>query len=442
MYDTPFDARYDPTNEDRADWVEHDNGLEWSRVEPAAEPAATSPRPRSMRVWLIVALAALITIGVWWTSGGTPAPAAPPMPTVTVAQPLERQITEWGEFVGRFTATNSVEVRPQVSGQIVRVHFTDGQYVRRGAPLFTIDGRTFRAALAEAQAQEAGASSALALSQANLARAERLVAEDAVAATEIDRLRAEVRAGQAALQAARAAVASRSIDVGFTTVRAPISGRISDRRIDAGNLVSGGGASATLLTTINAVDPVYFEFTGSEALYLKAQREGLSRGTAVEIRLADEPDYRWHGTLDFTDNGLDAASGTIRARAVVANQGGVLAPGLFGRMRLATGGTRAALLVPDTAVVTDQTRKQVLVVARDGTVAARTVELGPQVNGLRVIESGLRASDRVIIAGLQMAMPGQQVRAQAGRIAVADRPDPTDADARPVSRAASATLAK
>jgi len=226
-------------------------------------------------------------------------------------------------------------------------------------------------------------------------------------------------------------------------VRAPISGRISDRRIDAGNLVSGGGGTAaTLLTTINAVDPVYFEFAGSEALYLKAQREGLAKGTQVDIRLADEPDYRWHGRLDFTDNGLDPASGTIRARAVVANAEGVLAPGLFGRMRLATGGTRAALLVPDTAITTDQTRKQVLVVSRDGTVAARTVELGPQVGGLRVIEKGLRPSDRVVIKGVQMAMPGQKVNAQLGRIAV-QSPAGSSSAAPPsaVSRAASATLA-
>ncbi|WP_082125068.1 efflux RND transporter periplasmic adaptor subunit [Aurantiacibacter luteus] len=442
MFDTPFDAYEDQAGVTRDGWVQHDDGIEWVEAPRApAESEVVADERKSRRGWFVAALLAAIAVAAWWMSGGSPAPAAPPVATVTVAQPLERQITEWDEFVGRFSATNTVEVRPQVSGQIVRVHFTDGQYVRRGAPLFTIDARTFRAALAEAQAQEAGASSALALSQANLARAERLVAEDAVAATEIDRLRAEVRAGQAALQAARAAVASRTIDVGFTTVRAPISGRISDRRIDAGNLVSGGGAAATLLTTINAVDPVYFEFTGSEALYLKAQREGFSRGTAVEIRLADEPDYRWHGTLDFTDNGLDAASGTIRARAVVANEGGLLAPGLFGRMRLATGGTRAALLVPDTAIVTDQTRKQVLVVGDDGTVAARTVELGPQVNGLRVIESGLRVSDRVIITGLQMAVPGQQVRAEAGRITPgAVRPDDAASPAKPVSRAASATL--
>lgn len=441
MLNTPFDRSDDLAaariEDDGDDGVAGAN-LDASR--PAPVGWAASPR----RGWLIAAVFAIAAIGGWWLlRGGTPAPAEASVPVVTAAVPLEKQIVEWDEFVGRFKATKTVEVRPQVSGQIVGVHFVDGQYVRAGAPLFSIDARPYRAALAEAQAEVAKTSSALALSQANLARAQRLIAEDAVAATEIDRLRAEVRGNQAALAAARAAVASRSIDVGFTTVHAPISGRISDRRIDAGNLVSGGGgATATLLTTINAVDPVYFEFAGSEALYLKAQRNGLARGADVEIRLADEPDYRWHGKLDFTDNGLDAQSGTIRARALVANREGVLAPGLFGRMRLATGGTRTALLVPDTAITTDQTRKQVLVVGKDGIVAARTVELGPRVGGLRVIDKGLKPADRVVIKGVQMATPGEKVRAQPGRIEqTSAAPDSAAPNPQPISRAASATFA-
>lgn len=442
MFDTPFDRYDDLAAAARAEEYDDSDTIEGSiPLAPKADSQADTPRSRRYLVALAIAVA--LAASWWFLRGGTPAPAAMPIPVVTAATPLQKQVTGWDEFVGRFKATKSVEVRPQVSGQIVGIHFTDGQFVRAGAPLFTIDGRSLRAGLAQAQADVARASSALALSQANLARAQRLVSEDAVAATEIDRLRAEVRSNQAALAAARANVSARSIEVGYTTVRAPISGRISDRRIDAGNLVSGGGgATATLLTTINAVDQVYFEFAGSEALYLKAQREGLAKGSEVEIRLADEADYRWRGKLDFTDNGLDAASGTIRARAVVVNQAGVLAPGLFGRMRLASGGTRAALLVPDTAITTDQTRKQVLVVGADSTVAPRTVELGPQVGGLRVIESGLKPTDRVVIKGVQMAMPGQKVRAQPGRIAVSQTPmtAPT-ADAPPVSRAASATFA-
>ncbi len=437
MLDTPFDRLDDFEAAARFDDADQPDG-------PPGIHAAALPQPRPRRRLWIVAALVLVAAAAWWLlRGGTPAPAAMPIPVVTAATPLQRRVTEWDEYIGRFEASRSVEVRPQVSGQITAVHFTDGQLVRAGDPLFTIDSRTYRAVLAQAQAEASRASSALALSQNNLARARRLVSEDAVAATEIDRLRAEVRNNAAALASARALVAARSIDVGFTTVRAPISGRISDRRSDAGNLVSGGGGTAaTLLTTINAVDPVYFVFAGSEALFLKARREKLGNGTQVDIRLQDEADYTWHGQLDFTDNGLDPASGTIRARAVVRNGGGFLAPGLFGRMRLAAGGTRAALLVPDTAVTTDQTRKLLLVVGPDGTVVPRTVELGPLVGRLRVIEKGLKPADRVIVQGVQMAVPGQKVRTQPGQIA----PSPMDTAAAadsppPVSRAASATLA-
>ncbi len=441
MFDTPFDRNAAEAAEERRDQLAseilNDNSLEET---PGPEKGVAAPR--ATRLW--IGLAVLVAVlGAWWLLGSEPAAtAAAAPPAVTVAAPLQQEITEWDEFVGRFQASKSVEVRPQVSGAITRIHFTDGQFVRQGAPLFTIDSRTYRAALAEAQAEVARAESALTLSRDNLARAQRLITEDAIAGTEIDRLQAEVRNNAAILAAARARVTARALEVGFTTVRAPISGRISDRRIDAGNLVSGGGGSAaTLLTTINAVDPVYFEFTGSEALFLKARREGLDKGTPVEISLQDESDYRWHGTLDFTDNGLDSQSGTIRARAVVRNGEGFLAPGLFGRMRLATGGTRKALLVPDTAVTTDQTRKLLLVVGKDGTVATRAVELGPLVGNLRVIEKGLKPTDRVIIKGTQMAMPGQKVSVQKGRIAASAPGGDKTPEAPTSAPAASASLA-
>ncbi|GMM93499.1 efflux RND transporter periplasmic adaptor subunit [Qipengyuania sp. MTN3-11] len=418
MFDTPFDRYADETVEEGRAQEAAERSEEPNSA--GADPSRVPPRPaQRKRLWLGLALLVAV-VGAWWLLGSKPAvPAAAAPPVVTTALPLQEEITEWDEFVGRFEASRSVEVRPQVSGEITSIHFTDGQFVRQGTPLFTIDSRAYRAALAEAQAEVARAESALALSRDNLVRAQRLIDDDAIAGTEIDRLQAEIRNNAATLAAARARVSARALDVGFTTVRAPISGQISDRRIDAGNLVSGGGgAAATLLTTINAVDPVYFEFTGSEALFLKSRREGLDKGTPVEIRLQDETEYRWHGTLDFTDNGLDSQSGTIRARAVVRNGEGFLAPGLFGRMRLATGGTRQALLVPDTAITTDQTRKLLLVVGNDGTVATRAVEMGPLVGELRVIEQGLQPSDRVIIKGTQMAMPGQKVRAQDGHIAV------------------------
>jgi len=437
MFDTPFETQDDRFRREIEDEAAGEEAVVVEDVSPGEEA-----HPRRRRLWLALAALALVAALSWLVFGGDDAPtAAPPVPVVSVATPLQLEITEWDEFIGRFEASRSVEVRPRVSGQITAVHFTDGQYVRAGAPLFTIDARPYRASLAEAQARVASASAALALDRSNLARAQRLVEEDAVAATEIDRLQAEVRANEAALAAAQALVRLRALDVEFTSVRAPISGRISDRRIDAGNLVSGGsGDGATLLTTINAVDPIHFSFEGSEALFLKARREGLESSAAVEIRLADESDYRWHGTLDFTDNQIDPQSGTIRARAVIANPDGFLAPGLFGNMRMSTGGTTMAMLVPDTAVQTDQTRKLLLVVDAEGTVATREVELGPLVNGLRVIRSGIEPTDRVVIQGVQMAMPGQKVRAETGRI-TAPEAAPQAASA-PAAAASSATLSR
>ena len=367
--------------------------------------------------WIVLVIAA-VALAWYLLRGGSAPAAAPPMPVVTVATPLQQEITEWDEFIGRFEASRSVELRPRVSGQITAVHFQDGQFVRQGQPLFTIDPRPYRAALAEAQAGVATAQSDLALARSDLERALRLVEDDAVAKSEIDALRARVTAANASLAAAQARVRSRSLDVEFTTVRAPISGRASDRRVDPGNLVAAGdGPAATLLTTIVATDPLHFAFDGSEGLFLKAKREGLDRGAEVQIRLQDEADYKWNGELDFTDNGLDPNSGTIRARAVVRNPDNFLTPGMFGNMRLATGGTERALLVPDTAVQTDQTRKLLLVVAKDGTVSAKEVALGPVIDGgLRVVRGGLAPGDRVVIEGTQMAFPGSKVTARVGRI--------------------------
>ncbi|MBA2918077.1 efflux RND transporter periplasmic adaptor subunit [Sphingomonas sp. MAH-20] len=357
-----------------------------------------------------------------------PPPPAPPAPTVTVAQPLVRDVNEWDDYVGRFEASRAVEVRPRVSGQITAVHFTDGQTVHKGQVLFTIDPRPFAAALAEARARLASAESDLALARADLGRAQRLLDDQAVSQSEVDRLQARVRAAVAAVAGAQARVRSRALDLEFTQVRAPIGGRVSDRRIDPGNLViAGDGAAGSLLTTINALDPIYFSFDASEALFLKAKRaqEQGAEASRVEIRLQDEPDYRWKGRLDFTDNGIDPRSGTIRGRAVLDNPGMFLTPGMFGNMRLASGGTVKALLVPDAAVQTDQARKIVLVVGKDGTVAARPVAVGALVDGLRVIRSGLTPVDRVVISGTQLAAPGAKVQVRPGQVTpqrIADAP--------------------
>ncbi|URD61396.1 efflux RND transporter periplasmic adaptor subunit [Sphingomonas sp. KRR8] len=398
-----------------------------------AEGAERVPPPEGLKRWSTgqkLGLAALPLVGLSaWAlahNSGTAPPAAPPPATVTAASPLVRPITEWDEYSGRFEASRAVEVRPRVSGQIVGVHFRDGAVVRAGQLLFTIDPRPFAAALAEARASVAGARSDLALANAELGRSERLVANGFVSRADIDRLRAKVQAAQAELVAAQARVRARELDMSFTQVRAPITGRVSDRRIDPGNLVGGGatGGEATLLTTINALDPLYFAFDASEALYLKAKRSRAqgAAGAPVEIRLQDETGYRWHGRLDFTDNGLDTRSGTIRLRAVVANAGQFLAPGMFGNLRLSTGAAVPALLVPDAAVTTDQARKLVTVVDGAGNLSPRPVVTGPLIDGLRVIRSGLNPNERVVIAGAQLAMPGMKVKVQPGRIAAVAPP--------------------
>lgn len=412
-----------------------------SRVESEEWTDARPKRRGRPAIVLLVLLAVVAAIGFAARNRAAPPPPPPP-PVVTVAAPLVRPVAEWDDFIGRFEPSRTVEVRPRVSGQVTAVHFADGAFVRAGQLLFTIDKRPFAAALAEARAGLASARSDFALARSDYDRAQRLLPVNAISASEAERLKARVEAATAAVAAAEARVRSRALDLDFTDVRAPIAGRISNRKVDAGNLVGAGeGAAGTLLTTINAVDPIYFSFDASEALFLKMKRaaEAGAAPSAAEIRLQDETDYRWHGRLDFTDNGLDAHSGTIRARAVVANQGGFLTPGLFGNMRLSTGGTTDALLVPDEAVQTDQARKLVLVVGQDGIVTAKPVVLGPLVDGLRVIRSGLARTDRVVIGGLQLAFPGTKVTTRPGRILPAASAPPAPASA-PAS--AEATLAR
>lgn len=368
---------------------------------------------------IVVILIGFLGIAVFqWFGGGAAQADAPPAPTVTVAQPLIRNVVEWDDYTGRFEASQAVEIRPRVSGQLVGIHFRDGDFVGRGQLLFTIDPRPFEAALAEAQARLAAARSALALAQSEYARAARLIDDEAVSQEEVDSLRAAVRSRGAEVAAAQAVVRQRSLDLEFTRVRAPIAGRVSDRRIDIGNLVA---ANESMLTTVLALDPIYFSFDGSEALALRARRErreGEPAAADVEIRLQDESDYEWRGRVDFTDNAIDEGSGTLRGRAVIANPDHFLTPGMFGNMRLSSGTARNAMLIPDAAVQTDQARKIVLVVERDGAVGVRPVQPGARIGTLRSIRSGLRANDRVIVEGVQFARPGTPVQTRPGRISL------------------------
>ncbi|CAB3629128.1 efflux transporter periplasmic adaptor subunit [Achromobacter marplatensis] len=378
-------------------------------------PSRTGAKPTFLRVALLAvglttatACALFLLPGKKSLSAGTFEP-----PTVSVALPMQRTVIEWDDYVGRFEASRRVEVLPRVSGQIVGVHFKDGEIVQQGQLLFSIDPRPYQAAYAEAQAGLASANSELALARADLARAHRLAGDSAISKSDIDQLQARVRTGTANVAGAQARVALKSLELEFTQVRSPITGRVSDRRVDPGNLVmSGEAGSGTRLTTINALDPIYFTFDASEALYLKAMRaqEPSAAQTQVEIRLQDEPDYAWRGKLDFTDNGIDPRSGTIRMRAVIENPRLFLTPGLFGNMRLASGSGTPALLIPDSAVQMDQTRKTVLTVSAEGTVLVRAIELGPLIDGLRIVRGGLAADDRVIVAGQQHAIPGAKVQ--------------------------------
>ena len=378
-------------------------------------------QPRAVRIALIaLPILALLAIAYWFVAGGKQEALAMPVAQVAVATPLQRTIVEYDEFTGRFEPSRTVEIRPRVSGQLVGIHFRDGDYVRQGQLLFTIDPRPFEAELAEARARAAAARTQAQLASVQVGRAQRLLAKGFVSRDDFDELQAADRSSRSNIAAADAVVRQRALDLEFTRVRAPISGKISYRRIDPGSLVAGGnGGEATLLTTINAVDPIYFTFDVSEALQLKTQRDraaGPAGPQTVEVRLQDEPDYRWRGQVDFTDNGIDPNSGTIRARAVIANPQGFLTPGMFGSMRLSTGRPVVALLVPDSAVQTDQAGKMVMTIGKNGQPMPAPVTVGPVIDGLRVIRSGLAPDARVVIRGHQRIMPGAPIEAKMTRI--------------------------
>jgi RND family efflux transporter MFP subunit len=345
---------------------------------------------------------------------------------VTVAAPLVQEVVDWDDYVGRFEAIQSVDVKPRATGYLQAVHFRDGQFVRQGQLLFTIDPRQSQAALAQAQAQLARAQATLANARTELARSRTLAAQQAASTEEVEQRQAAVRAGEADIAAARAAIRSQQLSVGFTRVLAPISGRISERRVDAGNSVT---ADQTVLTTIVSTSPLHFAFEGSESLLLKNQRTngGGGAGTAVRVRLQDEATYTHAGRLDFVDTVVNTGAGTLRARAVIPNPDGFIKPGMFGQARVVASQPYRAMLVPDAAIVTDAARRVVYVTDRQGTVLARPVELGPLIGNLRVVRSGLGPQERVIINGIQRARPGQKVKPVLGRIQPVNGPEPAPA---------------
>jgi RND family efflux transporter MFP subunit len=328
-------------------------------------------------------------------------------PQVTVASPLASRVAQWDEFTGRFEATERVEVRPRVSGYIDQVNFRDGGIVKQGDKLFTIDQRPFQLAVESARADVARAQAQIVFNEADYQRAVELVKTAATPVSVLDQRKANLDIARAQELATEAALHTAQLNLEWSEVRAPIGGRVSDRRVDPGNLVTGGQSGATLLTTIVRLDPIYFVFDGSEADYIRYSRlsvdggRGSSRDTPnpVRVQLADEKDWPHQGVMNFVDNEINAHSGTIRGRAIFDNKDQFLTPGTFGRMRL-YGGPLDALLIPDGAIQSDQASKVVLCVDADGKVVAKPVTLGGMARGLRVVASGLTPDDRVVIGGL------------------------------------------
>lgn len=364
----------------------------------------------------LIPFAAMIAVIACLAAGGATAQQGPP--PVDVAQPLRAEVVDWDEYTGRFEAVDRVELRARVSGYLEAVRFRDGQIVTKGDLLFKIDPRPFQAALARAEADLQAAKADQTRADQELARARQLVRNRTVSESALDEREAAKLRADAAVAGAEAQVRAAELDLEFSEVRAPITGRISDRRIDVGNLVSGGEAGqASLLATIVSTDPIYFVFNASEADFLKYARlaEEGRRDTSrdvrnvVFVRLRDETGFTRRGFMDFVDIELDPNAGTIRGRAEFQNATGFLTPGLFGRLRLIGSKPYEARLLPDAAILSDQARKIVMTVGDGGVVTPKVVTLGPIYRGLRVIRSGLTGDEQVVVAGLLRARPGGSV---------------------------------
>ena len=357
------------------------------------------------------------------------APAAPPV--VTVSQLIQRELVERDEFTGQFAAKEYVEIRARVSGYLTEIHFEDGQIVKEGDLLFVIDPRPYEATLAAARAQLAQANAQVDLATQQLNRSAELRKKDFEPASNYDQRVSDLKVATAATESAKAAIRSAELNVGFTRITAPLTGRISNHQVSVGNLVSGSDSAATpALTTIVSLDPIYFYFDMSEGDYLTYQRataagklDEARDSSPVYVRLTDETEWPRRGLLNFIDNQVDRGAGTIRARATFANSDFFVTPGQFGRIRIAASERYNAILIPDGAVVTDQSRKVVMTVKDDGTVEPKVVRPGPMTDdGLRIIRSGLAPTDRVIINGLVRARPGGKVTPQPGKIETSAQP--------------------
>ena len=364
-----------------------------------------------------------------------PAPAAPPPPAVTVAKPIFKRITEWDDYTGRFIAKERVDVRARVSGYLDSVHFKEGQMVEAGELLFVIDQRPFKTEVARAKAGVDQAGTQLKVAQLEFERGQRLQSSRAMSTETAEERRAKRDAAQAEVDAAKAALRNAELNLDFTEVRAPMAGRLSDIRVDVGNLISGGTADSTLLTTIVSLDPIELEIEASEAEFLRYTRldsAGTRRSSRdvpnrIEAQLIDETDWVHKGNMTFVDNEIDPNSDSIRGHATFPNPDHVLLPGMFARARLFGAGEHEAVMVPDIAIVADQARKLVMVLGKDNMIEARVVKLGPLIDGLRVVREGLKPDETIVVNGIIRAHPGKPVTptvatiAEDGTIKVADQ---------------------
>jgi len=398
--------------------------------------AEACARPRKGFPWPALLLAGMAA-GLFSSAGGAPGgralaqsgPAAPP--AVTVSHPLERKVVEWDEYTGQFAAVEDVDIRARVSGYLTEIHFQDGQFVKKGDLLFVIDPRPFEADLQQAQANLERDKAQVVRANLDLTRYSELAKKEFAPQQQLEQARATAESSIATVKADEAAVMQAKLNLEFTHVSAPVDGRIGSHQVSLGNLIVGGSTgTSTLLTTIVSLDPIWFNFDMSESDFLGYQRAiqaGLmtsEQGGAVQafVRLIDERGWPHEGHMDFIDNQINRGAGTIRARAIFPNKSLLLTPGEFGRIRVPGSEPHQAILIPDAAVVSDQSRKIVMTVSADGTVVPRVIRPGPSYEGLRIVRSGLAAGDTIIINGLVRARPGAKVTPQPGKIEAEPEP--------------------
>jgi RND family efflux transporter MFP subunit len=420
-------ARRDNSDQDETETLPAADDGSADSARPVAPPASRRRGLGMVVLLLLVVALAAVAYRYWgfWQAEPTTA-AAPPPPAVTVAKPVVREMRQWTDFTGQFEARESVEIRARVSGYLESVNFTDGQIVKKGDLLFVIEPKPFELALQTAKAQLSQAAAQLQLAEAQLSRTAELRKNDYATKETYDERVSQVSIATAARDSAEAAVDQAQLNLDYTRVTAPVSGRMGRHEVSVGNLVMGGiTGNTTLLTTIVSLDPIWLTFNVSEGdgmTYKRLVEKGeikSPRDNPIQVQgqLMDEKDWSLKGTIDFVDNQYDRSSGTIRVRAAFPNPDLFITPGQFGRVRVPMSQEKPTLLVPDAAVVTDQSTKMLFSVAADGTVAPKPVQLGPVTDdGLRVVNSGITADDQIIIKGLLRARPGQKVTPEQGKV--------------------------